>query len=47
MNHFKSCFTDSLSPITTLRPKQKGRYFPDDIFKPIFSNENARISIHF
>ena len=29
----------------TLRPKQNGRHFPDDIFKRIFLNENVRISI--
>ena len=30
--------------INTLRPRQDGRHFPDDIFKCIFLNENARIS---
>ena len=30
---------------STLRPRQKGRYFPDDIFKCIFLNENVCISI--
>ena len=30
----------------TLRPRQNGRHFPDDIFKWIFSNENVRISIY-
>ena len=29
----------------TLRPRQDGRRFPDDIFKCIFFNENAWISI--
>ena len=33
--------------INTLRPRQNGRHFPDDIFKRIFLNENARISIWF
>ena len=28
------------SPINTLRPRQNGRHFPDDIFKCIFLNEN-------
>ena len=28
-----------------LRPRQNGRHFPDDIFKCIFFNENAWISI--
>ena len=31
--------------INTLRPRQDGRHFPDDIFKRIFFNENARISL--
>ena len=30
----------------TLRPRQNGRHFPDDIFKWIFANENAWISIN-
>ena len=29
----------------TLRPRQNGRHFPDDIFKCIWLNENVRISI--
>ena len=31
--------------VNTLRPRQNGRRFPDDIFKCIFLNENAWISI--
>ena len=31
--------------INTLRPRQNGRIFPDDIFKCIFLNENVYISI--
>ena len=31
--------------INTLRPRQDGRYFPDDIFKCVFLNENVRISM--
>ena len=31
--------------INTLRPRQNGRHFADDAFKPIFLNENIRISI--
>ena len=27
--------------VNTLRPRQNGRYFPDDIFKCIFLNENV------
>ena len=33
--------------INTLRPRQNGRHFPDDIFKWIFFNENVWISINF
>ena len=35
----------SLECVNTLRPRQNGRYFPDDTFKRIFLNENVRISI--
>ena len=31
--------------VNTLRPRQDGRHFPDDIFKWNFLNENAWISI--
>ena len=31
--------------VYTLRPRQNGPHFPDDIFKYIFLNENIRISI--
>ena len=31
--------------INTLRPRQDGRHFPDNIFKRIFLNENVRVSI--
>ena len=31
--------------INTLRPRQNGRHFPDDIFKCIFLNENVSIPI--
>ena len=31
--------------INTMRPRQNGRHFPDDIFKCIFLNENVEISI--
>ena len=33
-------------PINTLRPRQNGRHFPDDIFRSIFVNENVWISIN-
>ena len=32
-------------PLNTLRPRQNGRHFADDIFKRIFLNENVFISI--
>ena len=35
------CYT-----LNTLRPRQNGRHFPDDIFKWIFLNENVWISIN-
>ena len=31
--------------VNTLRPRQNGRYFPDDLFKYIFLNANVWISI--
>ena len=31
--------------VNTLRPRQDGRLFPDEIFKSIFFNENVQISI--
>ena len=33
--------------LNTLRPRQDGCHFPDDIFKRIFFNENVSISINF
>ena len=47
MSHWRP----SLGPLiwcpifNTLRPRQNGRHFPDDIFKCIFLNENVWISI--
>ena len=35
----------SMCRVNTLRPRQNGRHFPDDIFKCIFLNENARTLI--
>ena len=37
------CLSDSW--LSTLRPRQNGRHFADDIFKCIFLNENVWISI--
>ena len=34
-----------LSPLNTLRPRQNGRHFTDDIFKCIFLNENVWIPV--
>ena len=31
----------AVTPVNTLRPRQDGRQFPDDIFKCIFLNENV------
>ena len=31
--------------LNTLRPRQDGRHFPDDIFKCIFLNDNVQISL--
>ena len=36
-----------LQAVNTLRPRQDGRHFPDDIFKGIFSNENVWIPLKF
>ena len=36
---------DNTAVINTLRPRQNGRHFPDDILKRIFLKENFRISI--
>ena len=35
----------TVHPIDTLRPRQNGRHFADDIFKRNFLNENIRILI--
>ena len=37
----------SAPSLNTLRPRQDGRHFPDNIFKCIFLNENGRVSIKF
>ena len=43
--YWQSLTLDMQDSFNTLRPRQNGRRFPDDIFKCIFLNENARISI--
>ena len=35
-----------MNAVNTLRPRQDGRHFADDIFKHIFLNENVWISIN-
>ena len=35
---------DNTSPVNTLRPRQNGHHFANDIFKCIFLNENVWIS---
>ena len=40
-----SCIQLTAEPVNTLRPRQNGRHFPDDILKWIFLNENVWISI--
>ena len=52
-NYMSQCWRSSMLPfgtigpqwINTLRPRQDGRHFPDDIFKCIFLNEDVWISI--
>ena len=40
-------FHEIVNHFNTLRPRQHGHHFPDDNFKFIPVNENARISIKF
>ena len=40
----RACLVRQTRIINTLRPRQNGRHFPDDIFKCIFFNENVWIS---
>ena len=40
-----SKYDDELKELNTLRPRQNGRLFTDDIFKCVLLNENAWISI--
>ena len=39
------CTQGQIDTVNTLRPRQNGRYFADDIFKCIFLNKNASIAI--
>ena len=44
--HLISCFVVIEVNFNTLKQRQNGRHFPDDIFKWIFWNENGWISIN-
>ena len=48
-SHFQPSFfqnkTMAVYTVNTLKPRQDGRHFPNDIFKNIFVNENVKISI--
>ena len=44
--HHEKPALNNVVPFNTLRPRQNGRHFPDDIFKWIFLNENVWISIN-
>ena len=46
MCSFTESFQCSQFGFNTLRPRQKGRHFPDDIFKWIFVNESVLTSIN-
>ena len=37
----KVSWPDSVAIVNTLRPRQDGLHFPDDIFNCIFLNENV------
>ena len=45
MSNFIDAYTLVKAGINTLRPRQNGRHFADDIFKRIFLNENIWILI--
>ena len=51
MNEPAKCLNWPLDMLNTLRPRQNGRHFTDDIFKCIFLNENisilTKISLNF
>ena len=49
-DNWNSCYGQTIISqiwFNTLRPRQHGRQFPDDTFKHILWNKNARISIEF
>ena len=41
----QTLYTGELHIVNTLKPRQDGRHFPDDILKWIFWNENLSIAI--
>ena len=43
--HMASYNLVNIVSVNTLRPRQNGHYFPDDMFKGIFLNENVSILI--
>ena len=45
MRHYISTPCNTVWCINTLRPRQNGCHYPDDIFKSIFFNENVQILI--
>ena len=45
-SHYEGKMVSQPSYLNTVRMRQNGHYFPDDIFKSIFLNENVRILIN-
>ena len=45
-NHLALPWVQSIYTINTLKPRQNGRHFADDVFKRIFLNENIWIQIN-
>ena len=43
MMKYGECHCRDKGPLNTLRPRQNGRRFADDIYKRIFLNENVWI----
>ena len=43
----KQCVTAHLTDLNTLKPRQNGRHFANNIFKGIFLNENLEFFIKF
>ena len=47
VNFKKNLIIGAIPPLNTLRPRQDGRHFADDIFRCIFFNANCCILIRF